>query len=85
MCVCVCLFVCLFAYVININFCQDDSLYLKNYILLIQDRENIACVVDLQSKLVNLSFISLKVMERKFCLLKLHFSGKNLHCCCYAV
>jgi len=43
----VCLFVCLFAYVINMNFCEDDSLCLTNYIILIQDRGYIACVVDL--------------------------------------
>jgi hypothetical protein len=49
--------VCLCACVINMNFCQDDRLYLANYILLIQDREYIVCVVDLMLKLVNLSFI----------------------------
>jgi hypothetical protein len=76
--------VCLCAYVINMNFCQDDRLYLANYILLIQDRKYIACVVDLLLKVVNLSFIWIKVLKRKFFLLNLHFSGQYLHCCSYA-
>ena len=56
-CVCVCVCVCLCAYGINMIFFQDGRLYLENYILLIQDRECNACVVDLLLKLVNLSFI----------------------------
>jgi hypothetical protein len=67
------------------NFCQRDRLYLENYILLIQDREYITFVVDLLLKLVNLSFISIKVLKRNFCLLNLNFSAKDLHCYCYAV
>jgi len=75
--------VCLCAYVINMNFCQDYRLYLANYILLIQDLEYITCVVELLLKLVNLSFMSIKFWKRKFSLLNLHFSDKHLHCCCY--
>lgn len=45
------------AYGINMYFCQNDRLYLVNYIILIQDIKYNACVVDMLLKLVNLSFI----------------------------
>jgi hypothetical protein len=51
---CVC--VCLWAYVINLNFYQDGRLPLENLIILIQDREYIACVVDILLKIEKLLY-----------------------------
>jgi hypothetical protein len=76
---------CVCAYVINLNLYQDDRRPLASFIILIQDRECIACVVDCLLKIVNLSFISIKFSERKFCLLGLYFSGKLSRHCFYAV
>jgi hypothetical protein len=58
---------CVCAYVIHLNLYQDDRQPLPSFILLIQDREYIACVVDFLLMIVNLSFISIKFSERKFC------------------